>query len=531
MNKIIGFTISKKPINHGDFDIFNRHLNIISFIRNGFHHYFWGKNAIQDCQVDQKFNLSFGNHDDLLDKNVIIEWKDNKIIIENDWLGSIPVYYNSKDLIISTLSLKCLTDKTIHKEGLYNFVEAGYSILEQTPFENVKFLRYYSKLVIENENFIIEYKADPIDGGVLTNTSDEISVIEDINNYIHHIENLSKGEIVIPTSGGYDSRLLNICINDKKRIHSFTFGLTDNPDNCSEVVFAKKISQILGTKWERIPLIDQNAYIDEWFKIFGIGPHLHGMYQLEFYKNISDKHFFSDDVILGSGIIGDAWSGKVSIPEIFDSKMLNRLFYSHGIKGNTSQLKYTTDLDLRKEFYEKNKNLLINPKARLVIAMRFKLILLSYLYIIPEYFGLPVWTPFLNLKIVSGMLNLPVERRTGRLWQKELFIKNKLDVESLKLKKDTLNTLDYHSYLRHNFAHIDINALDQYFYSSYLNSLNKSVLNKPGNLKIIFYSFLNACFRIRGLRRILRKLGLSRSDVLFVHEYRIIKTIDLAIKY
>ena len=45
------------------------------------------------------------------DRNILISFENDKIIVENDWLGSIPIFYNQKENIISTLSNFCLKDK------------------------------------------------------------------------------------------------------------------------------------------------------------------------------------------------------------------------------------------------------------------------------------------------------------------------------------------------------------------------------------------------------------------------------------
>ena len=161
-NKLIGFTISKKEIDHTDIDILNSNLSIKKINHNNLFIYLWGIGDINKCKINSKYSLSFPLNDSLLDRNILISFEDENIVIENDWLGSIPVLYNSKELINSTLSRKTLKNKTIHPEGLNNYFEFGYSVLEQTPFKNVKFMRYFSKIVIDSNNLNVVYKEDHI---------------------------------------------------------------------------------------------------------------------------------------------------------------------------------------------------------------------------------------------------------------------------------------------------------------------------------------------------------------------------------
>lgn len=162
MNKLIGFTISKKEIDHTDIDIFNSNLSIKKINHNDLFIYLWGVGDIDKCKIDSKYSLSFPLTASLLDRNILISFEDENIVIENDWLGSIPVFYNPNELIVSTLSRKTLNDKTIHPEGLNNYFEFGYSVFEQTPFNDVKFIRYFSKIVIDSNNLNVVYKEDYI---------------------------------------------------------------------------------------------------------------------------------------------------------------------------------------------------------------------------------------------------------------------------------------------------------------------------------------------------------------------------------
>ena len=534
MNKIVGFTISKSKINHSDIDVFNRGLKLLELKKYGFYVYIWGINNIEECKVNEKYTLSFPVSENLLDRNVLIYFENENIVIENDWLGSTPVFYNEKEMVISTLSLKTLRKKEIHPEGLSNFVEFGYSVMEQTPFRDVKFMRYFSKLVINQQGITIVYKEDPaLNEEIFNKTEDETIVFEKIKNYINDVEDITKDEIILPTSGGYDSRLLNLCINDKSRIRAFTYGISDNQSESSEVVHAKKLSEILGTQWAQIELGEFDRYAKDWFRLFGISTHLHGMYHIEFYKKILERHTFGQNVSFLSGINGGGWSGQVTVDHITNYNEITKLAYSHGLNADKTQLLITFDDKLRKQFYEKNKFYLENEKIRIIFLIRLKLILISYLTIIPEYFGFPVWTPFHNFDIVVSMLNLPEERRHERAWQMDIFREYQLDLESMDLPKDSSNTLDYQAYMNDHYEPLDIQILGEYFNKSYLGKINEIILKKPSKSQEIFGLVNNRIQGIRYVGFVLRLMGFKYrryKDILITAPYNVIKTIEMGLR-
>lgn len=526
MNKIIGFTVSKNKINHNDIDVFKRGLSLIEFKKNGLYIYLWGIGDLINCKIEDKYTLSFPLSETLLDRNVLISFQNDDIIIENDWLGSIPIFYNSKELIISTLSLKTLKDNAIHSEGLNNYFEFGYSILEQTPFANVKFMRYFSKLIINQDRIKIEYKGDPILQHRLFNkVEDEEVVLGKIQDYILNVENQTKGEIILPTSGGYDTRLLNICIHDKSRIRGFTYGISKEQSRSYEVIYAKKISEIFGTKWKQIQLGGYNKYINEWFKIYGFSTHLHGMYQIEFYKKILEGYNFSKNAVFLSGIGGELWAGKVKYSEISNYNDLITLAYNHGKSINLKYLKIKNYNKMKKEFYKKYFNILQDVKIKTIFTGRLKSIIISYLTQIPEYFGIPVWTPFLNFDILCSMLNIKEDRRKDRLWQKRVFAKKGLDLESMNLKIDRTNTLDYDSSKNFHFEPIDTELMQEYLNKDYLEKINYKLSHRN-----FFDNIKNKMLAFRYIGGALRRIRIKDHILKSLNSWRIIKSIEMALK-
>ena len=523
MTKIIGFQITKTN-KQPKVDFFDVGIRTILIKRNDYNIYLWGIGDIENYKIENKYSLSFPLNNNLLDRNILISFVNDKIIVENDWLGSIPIFYNYKEQIVSTLSNLCLRDKSIDEEGLSNFCEFGYSVFEQTMLKDVKFMRHYSKLIV-SDNIEIEYKDDPVlDKAFLEHTSTEDEAIDLMQEYISSIESKIDGDIVLPTSGGYDSRILNYFIKNKSRIRAFTYGISADQSKSHEVVYAKKISEIYDTKWEQIELREYHKYMDKWTEIYGFSTHLHGMYHIEFYKNIAKKYDYSNSSFL-SGIFGDIWAGSIKYKDINSYQDIINLGYTHGMNLDLKYLNLSMNDKMKKEYFNNYGKYLKNDKIKSIFTIRMKLMLISYLTQIPEYFGMPVWTPFLNFETVKATLNISDDRRKNRVWQKDFFVKVGLNLEDMNLKSVKSNKLDYEVAKNAKLEKIDIELMKKYVDEVRLIEINKIL----SSLSIV-EKIKNQLLYIRKVGGLLRLFGFKNEFLDALYEYYVIKTIEKGLK-
>jgi hypothetical protein len=413
-----------------------------------------------------------------------------KQIFETDWLASNPFFYNelTGEVSHNINDVIDFNNLEFHPEGFNNYLDFGYSVFEQTPIKSVKFLRHSTILTVNEDNQInLEYFDDPVEKWV-EKTSHEDDVFHLLHTSIHNWEQSVEGEIIVPTSGGYDSRLLNFLVKDKSRIRAFTYGISDKQDQSFETVYAQKLSQILGIQWERIELRNYHQYFDEWDDLFGISTHAHGMYHLEFYHQILSKVKGNNPLL--SGIIGDAWAGSVKIPDINSATDVVNLSYTHGMKASSLMSQLSSQKELLEDYYLSHQEKLKLPFYKVVESMRFKIILLSYLMKLPKYFGFQSWSPFLIPEIALSMLTLNSKRRQNRLWQKEFFKKNGLNLEDMNLNHQLNynNTLNYQAMRNIPVQPLDANLLKEVIKPDYIEWINKYITSKI-TLWDIFWSF------------------------------------------
>jgi hypothetical protein len=154
--------------------------------------------------------------------------------------------------------------------------------------------------------------------------------------------------------------------------------------------------------------------------------------------------------------------------------------------------------------------------------MRFKLIFLSFLISLPEYFGFIVCAPFLNYEIAKSLLNIDKEIRNDRIWEKHFFIKNGVNFEDFALDIDKNNYLMYQAFLNYKFEQIDINLMGKYLKKNYLERVNVNIINKK-----LIPKLRNKLLASRYIRAFASRIGLMPSHI----DYVVIKAIELALNY
>lgn len=394
------------------------------------------------------------------------------LIFETDWLASRPFFYNAQTAKASE-NINDVIDYgnlEFDPEGFNNYLDFGYSILEQTPIRNVRYLRHSSRLWRnEHGRLEVEYLDDPVYSWMDHRLS-ESDIIDQLRARVQAWERRVQGDIVIPTSGGFDSRLLNWCIGDKERVRAFTYGISEDQAQSFEVLHARETAARLNIRWAHIPLGFFHRYLDDWYRLYGVATHAHGMYHIEFYKHI--KRICGGGGPLLSGIVGDAWAGSLNPPAVVRPGALVSLGLTHGMRADPSASRLRASNELRRRYLHDTRALLSCTAGRIVELVRLKMILLSYLFRVPRAMGFQPWSPFLEIDLCLAMLNLPPKRREGRAWQREFFKKVGLDVEAVGGQASHGNTLNMQALRCMSVPSLNPTTLARLVDPHYTNSIN-----------------------------------------------------------
>lgn len=521
--RIIGFYFGKGIPSNFNLDVFDSGVVSYELRLLDAKLIVWGFGEIETLLFDNQFVLCPLGSTSLLKRNVLVKYGIDYIHVENDWLGSIPVYYNLVQSSVSTLSLLCSQDeRDLSTEGVGYFLKNGYSSFEMTIFENVKFLRYFSRLRIDCEGLKVIYLDDPIlTNAFLGGSTSEIDALSIIANEVNHLVGDSSKSVVIPTSGGFDSRILNHAVRDKDRIKSFTYGIGKDQSKSFEAVYAKRISEVIGVEWNQIFLENFLEYSDDWFHLYGFSVHLHGMYQIEFYKKVVNFLRVDDDMFLLSGIVGDAWAGSVRNISISKKDDVSKLFYTHGMSVNSRYLK-NFDTSSQDSFWKDHSKYLANERYAVVMLVRTKMILLSYLMEVPTYFGFKCVSPFLDYEVVQSMLSIPVERRRDRIWQKDFFKRLHLNIEDWGIKTRKDNSLNFIQAYSNEFEKLDTSRINHCIENGRVEWINKQL---SGN-QLFERVLVSLGSNIPMIQKILVKLGYRSNLVTAYYEYCVLRNFN-----
>jgi len=345
----------------------------------------------------------------------------SELLFETDWLGSRPVYYNERTGVASrdVNDVIVFADLEIDAEALPPYLAAGYSVFGHTPVRHVRRLAPSARLWRDDEGRLrAEHVPLELDA-LLAERRTEDEIIDMLRTRVRAAESATAGDLVIPTSGGYDSRLLNMMVAEPARIRSFTYGVTPRQDDSDQVARARALAELLGTRWERVHIEPFHSYLDAWDDIFGPAMHAHGMYQMDFYRQVRSRCRGGELVL--SGIFGDWFEGKddARVPEPLSPREVERMVFTHGMHADPSACILPARGVLAEEYFEANRSALRSHRRRVIEGVRFRMTLLSYLLRVPELYGFRTDAPFLDVALATAMLTLPDERRQGRRWVTE----------------------------------------------------------------------------------------------------------------
>jgi len=444
-------------------------------------------------------------------------------VAKGNWIGFDTVFYNDRTAKFGT-SVEEVIDYgqlEIDPEGLAAYLDYGYCVFGRTPVRHVKFLRPDESLHLDGGKLRVEKRPDGIAQklGVITHPDDVLGLLE---SRVRQWESSFDGDILIPTSGGFDSRLLNILVADKKRIRSYTYGISSDQSLSREAIYARALSERLGTHWQRIELGRFNQYIPDWYAMFGPTVAASGTYQMEFYDKIrtAERH---QKLRLLSGIVGDAWAGALSVPEITSPDGYHALGHTHGMRAYASLATKTGYRGLAESAYEEQRDLLHIPEYRIIALVRTKMMMLQYLIKTPRAYGFEGYSPFLEEDAVLAVLNLPAEQRADRKWQRDFFRSHRLLFEEEKHRYTYQNTLNYTALQNEKLKPLDAALLRTGgIDSSYVAWVNRHIAHAASKNQRFFQTLMHT----PKIKEVLRRAGFKNGLIEAYFAYITIKPIE-----
>ena len=399
----------------------------------------------------------------------------SEILYESDWLGSDPVYYNT---ITGRASLDIndvieLETMEIDHTGLAAFLDHGFSVFQRTPVRDVRILPPDSRLLRRADGSLrVEALPDRLEerlGGRWT----EGDVLDLLHAFVREAERSSSGPIVVPTSGGYDSRLLNLMVDDRTRVRAFSYGTSEPQADSLEVRRARALAETLAIRWERVPLGLFHIYFDEWDRLFGPAIHAHGMYHMEFYAHV--RRAVAAPALLLTGLAGDWIAGdsdNLTTPITSPAEVKARV-YSRLLHADSSMAWVGPEEDLYAQYLETHRDRLATWELRLVELTRHRMGLLHYLKKVPRVYGFDPVAPFIDPEVAAAMLSLPPERRWKRRWVMDHFKQRGVALEGIS--GSTWNTLNLQAMQLIPPEPLDVGVLREVVRPEYVRWINRTL--------------------------------------------------------
>lgn len=267
-----------------------------------------------------------GNFNDIpnpYDRFLKIDIKSDELQIENDYAGTIPVFYSYRNGFTASNIEPCVylasnsSIEDISYENLYGFLRFSHYIWDETAWNHIYQMLPDSIFTFNYESNIpkVDYLNTIKCSNSRVNLTDKqvASELFELNQELV-LKTLGDFEqIILPLSSGYDSRMIFSALTNnvqtRKRLKCFTYG----NEGSIEVESARRLCGQENIYWKHINLpcrfltkFDLRAISN----IFGASMHMHGMYQLEFFNQIKLHINTSENSVLTSGFMTGVPAGQ-----------------------------------------------------------------------------------------------------------------------------------------------------------------------------------------------------------------------------
>ncbi len=329
--------------NNGYRWINNNGIHFKGFFCNQYGKYYEGSHAIQQIQAVENTNELVGMLQNVHGSFTIIINTSEQTIIAIDQMSQFPVFYTHTDnrwLISDSVSelLKHKANWHINREAIPEFLSAGFVMGNETLIEDIYRVKPGAIICLsnashdENKSHIhaTEWHNFLPQAYSLSNTStpeeDFLSILDRITAKL--LNSLHGRTLVLPLSGGYDSRLIACMLRKAgvKDVICFSYG-RPNPESA----LSEEVAKRLGYKWlfTDYSLMDTSGYIDD--PLFHdycqyAGNHTSMPYLQEYFavKYMKDKQLIPDNSTFLPGHSGDFLGGSyVDIAARYSGKEQN----------------------------------------------------------------------------------------------------------------------------------------------------------------------------------------------------------------
>lgn len=215
-------------------------------------------------QIDSGFDSSITNREFIRDRFLRVKIINNEVIIENDHVGSIPLFYSLRDHIsLSNIESVVVLDSNcdyedISPSNMYGYLRYGHYIWDETLFYHIFLQEPDSEFIFNlDDNSVSKKNLYTIKCSESRKYHSDLEIASELKNLNLELVNSSLSnaeEIILPLSAGYDSRMLLVALSENEKLKRNLICFTYGPKGSIEVESAKRLCKLYDVDWHHIDL-------------------------------------------------------------------------------------------------------------------------------------------------------------------------------------------------------------------------------------------------------------------------------------
>ena len=378
---------------------------------------------------------------------------ENCLLAASDKSRVIPLFYSFENQIFSIsdnpYNLLWQNPK-IDSEAEQEFLLSSFLTDEKTLIEGIFQIKPSCFLCFENDKVFQKYYYSYCVKNSELNTSqtlekDFLAVLENV--FRRLIKSANGRQIVVPLSGGYDSRLIAAMLKklDYQNVVCYTVG---RENNC-EYLIAKEVAKALGYPYHFIFTGDkkliENYAADEtfqrYYKFSGSFFQPFWMYEYFGVKYLIENNLVEKDAIFVPGHSGDFLAGsQTSKNNIFENdskklliKKIGKYIFTFGKVKQKHLKKISQIIEYQDDYtsFSVFDNFLLKSRLPFVPNNAVRLY---------EFFGCDVRLPFWDNEILEFFRTLPPSLKRDKLFYNNYLKKNLFDNLKINFENDSQTT-------------------------------------------------------------------------------------------
>jgi asparagine synthase (glutamine-hydrolysing) len=393
-------------------------------------------NYFENIKTEEEFKDSISNANGIF--SVIIK-NDDCVMVAVDTVRTFPIFYlkNKNEFVISddTYYLKENYRCSIDKATVDEFLTTRYVTGDETLLKNVYQVQSGEYLILSKNKLVNNFYFDYLTHKVSDKSYDNLKLdfLNILRELIERMIILANGrQIVLPLSGGYDSRLIASLLKQAnyENVFCFTYGSVDS----FEVDISQKVANELGYDWYFIKYDKETVpknypQSEEFKKYYKFNSNHVSVFSTQDYfavKFLHDNKIINTNAIFVPGHSGDFLGGShLGKTEIADKDNLIDVIY----KKHCSLNKYSINSILKSKILSLTNGSQINSKFYYSIDENFNLKERQSKMIVNtnrtyEYFGYQHAIPLWDKELVIFFRQLPLEYKLNSFFFNKVIIED-----------------------------------------------------------------------------------------------------------